>query len=180
VQSTIIAGDTLEFDADFPDYPATEGWTLRYRLVPVSGTAITFAATADGSAYTVSVAAATTATWAAKDYAWSAYVTLASARHTVASGVTTIAPDPGVASGVDRRSHARKTLDAIEAVLEGKATKDQSQYQINGRMVTRYSWADLIQMRSTYQAEVRAEEQVDRAAAGLPDRRRLYVRFVRG
>lgn len=180
MQSTIIAGDTLAFDADFADYPATAGWALAYRLVPTSGSAITFSGTADGSGFTVSVAAATTATWAAKEYAWSAYVTLAGARHTVAEGVVTVKPDPGVATGIDRRSHARKTLEAIEAVLEGKATKDQSQYQINGRMVTRYSWADLIAMRSTYQAEVRAEEQVDRAAAGLPDRRRLYVRFVRG
>ena len=30
----IIAGDTLDFSVTVPDYPATDGWTLKYRLTP--------------------------------------------------------------------------------------------------------------------------------------------------
>jgi hypothetical protein len=28
------AGDTLDFTTSVPDYPASAGWTLKYRLVP--------------------------------------------------------------------------------------------------------------------------------------------------
>jgi hypothetical protein len=121
-----------------------------YRLVPTSGSAITFTATADGSGYTVTVLAATTAGWAAKDYAWSAYVTKAAERYTVDSGVVTVLPDPGQATGIDRRSHARKVLDAIEAVLEGRASKDQVQYRSTAAMLTRTPMGDLLMLRSKY------------------------------
>jgi hypothetical protein len=39
--------------------------------------------------------------------------------------------------GYDGRDHVRRVLDAIEAVIENRATIDQQHYQINNRSLTR-------------------------------------------
>jgi hypothetical protein len=36
ILSTLIVGDTLDFTDQVPLYPATDGWTLKYRLIPSS------------------------------------------------------------------------------------------------------------------------------------------------
>jgi hypothetical protein len=71
----LIVGDTLSDTVTVPGYPASEGWTLKYRLIPrTSGAAITFGTTPDGDAHVLLVAAAITAAWAAGEYNWAAYV----------------------------------------------------------------------------------------------------------
>jgi hypothetical protein len=181
IPAKITAGDTLDFLSTVDDYPATDGWTLTHQLIPrVSGDRQSFDAIAEGSDYRSTVAATTTADWTAGAYSWVAYVTLAGVRHTVQSGMLTIVADPAEAdAGYDPRTHARKALDALEAMIEGKATKDQLGYTINGRELRRMTWPDILTARSQYKAEVRAEEQAERVAAGLPDRRKLYVRLLR-
>ena len=80
----LFAGDTLQFDTTVPDYPASGGYTLKYRLVPrAGGSAYVITASANGDGYSVNVAAATTAAWIAGDYAWSAYIEISGARYTV-------------------------------------------------------------------------------------------------
>lgn len=45
MQDVLIVGDTLDFVTSVPAYPASSGYTLKYRLIPrVSGTAITLTA----------------------------------------------------------------------------------------------------------------------------------------
>lgn len=78
------------------------------------------------------------------------------------------------APGFDGRSHAEKVLEAIEAVIEGRASLDQSQYTINNRSLTRTPVADLLKLRNTYRAEVRAQRMAKRGRG--PSRRHL-VRF---
>jgi hypothetical protein len=71
----LIVGDTLSDTVTVPGYPASEGWTLKYRLIPrTSGAAITFGTTPDGDAHVLLVGAATTAAWTAAEYNWAAYV----------------------------------------------------------------------------------------------------------
>jgi hypothetical protein len=71
----LIVGDTLSDTVAVPGYPASEGWTLKYRLIPrTSGAAIRFGTTADGDAHVLLVDAAITAAWVAGEYNWAAYV----------------------------------------------------------------------------------------------------------
>jgi hypothetical protein len=71
----LIVGDTLSDTVTVPGYPASEGWTLKYRLIPrTSGAAIRFGTTADGDAHVLLVDAAITAAWVAGEYNWAAYV----------------------------------------------------------------------------------------------------------
>lgn len=175
----LTAGDTLDFTTSVPDYPASAGWTLKYRLAPrAAGTAIDITATADGDDYAVQVVAATTASWATGYYTWTAYVELGAERYTVGRGQLQIrAASASLAAATDGRTHARKVLDAIEAVIEGRASIDQQEYSINGRQLKRTPLADLMRMRNLYRNEVRNEEAADRLAAGLGGGGNIRVRF---
>lgn len=183
MQQILIAGDTLRFSTSVPDYPATDGYTLTYRLVrrDAAGTAITITASPNGSDYEVSELPATTAAWAAGKYTWAAYASKASERHTVDQGEIEIKADPGaVTAPYDNRSHARKVLEAIEAVLEGRATVDQQEVAIAGRSLKMTPIADLLKMRETYRIEVANEDAVKKVAAGQKNPRYIGVRFNRG
>lgn len=175
LQNLITAGDTLDFTTSVPEYLASDGWTLKYRLAPrAAGTAIDITATPDGADYDVQVAAATTIGWATGWYTWTAFVEKAAERYTVDRGQLEIrAASTTLAAGVDNRTHARKVLDAIEAVLESRATVDQQEYAIAGRSLKRMAIDELMRFRRIYQSEVKAEE----LAAGIGTVKTLQVRL---
>lgn len=62
-----------------------------------------------------------------------------------------------VTGQVDTRSHAKKTLEALEAVIEGRATLDQERYRLNNRELFRTPLDTLIKLRNQYRAEVSRE-----------------------
>lgn len=182
MQQILIAGDTLRFTTSVPDYPATDGYTLTYRLVrrDAGGTAIEIIAVASGSDYEVNVAPATTAAWVAGKYTWAAYASKALERHTVERGEIEIKPDPAaVTAPYDDRSHARKTLDAIQALMEGRASVDQQEITLAGRSLKLMDPEDLLVWLDKYTWLVRQEEEAARLAAGLPSRNRVLTRFNR-
>ena len=179
MRDEIIAGDSLTFYTSVPDYPASGGWDLTYKITPrVSGTAYSFDASEaeDGERYLIEVPAATTAEWVAGTYTWTAYVSKAGERHVVDGGELIIRPDPAEATSLDRRSHARKVLDAIEALLEDRATSDQKRIVIRDRELERFPVADLVKLRQAYRLEVISEDNAARISAGLAPRNRIYVR----
>lgn len=174
MQNVLIAGDTLDFRTTVPDYPASDGWTLTYKLIPrTSGSVISFNAGVDGDEYRAQVSALTTAAWAPGEYSWAAYATLGGDRFTVETGTIKVLPDPGAATSWDNRTHAQKTLDAINAVIENRATKDQSEYSIAGRSLKLTPVDDLLRLRDLYEQKV-AREQL--RAQGI-NPRAVYVRF---
>lgn len=181
-QQRLIAGDSLVFTTSVPDYPPTAGYTLTYRLVrrDAAGAPISFAAGVSGDVYSVAVTPATTAAWTPGRYTWASYASKAGERYTVGQGELVIEADPAtVAAPYDNRSHARKVLDAIEAVLEQRATTDQMQMSIAGRSLTRMQVADLLVLRDRYRAEVGSEDAAAKLAAGQKNPRFIGVRFSR-
>lgn len=179
IENLITAGDTLAFTTSVPDYPATDGWTLKYRLAPrAAGTAIDIVASASGADYVVQVAASTTVNWATGFYTWTAFVESGAERYTVDRGQLEIRPASStLAAGTDGRTHARTVLDAIEAVIENRATVDQESYAINGRSLKRMPISDLLKLRQIYRAEVAGEEAAAKLAAGLGVARKVQVRL---
>lgn len=174
--ASVVAGDTLAWKLTLGDYPASSGWVLSYALRNDQA-AIDITASASGSDHLVSVPASTSKTWRAGSYAWSAFVTKASERYTVGNGTIIVAPNLAVGGPVDSRSHARRVLDAIEAVLERRATKDQEEFTIGDRSLKRTPLAELIRLRSVYRGEVRREQQALDIAAGRDSGNRILVRF---
>lgn len=176
----LVAGDTLSFTTSTPDYPASAGWALVYKLIPAvagEGVAITLTSSADGDDHKVTASSAATALWTPASYTWVAYATQAGERYTLNQGVIQILPDPASAASLDGRSSARKALDAVEAYLADKTNLSAAEYQIAGRQLRRHSLPELWAHRDRLKFEVTREEAAERVAAGLPDGRRVYVRF---
>ena len=177
--TTVIAGDTLEFVKSFSDYPADAGWTLSYSLRGVTGSAPNFSASADGQAHSVTVPAATTLGWAPGQYQAQGYVTHTDGRRfSVFSGYITVTRNLAAEDAItDIRSHARKVVDNIESVLEGRATDDVLNSTIEGTTIQRLSVDQLLLLRDRYRAEVRREEAAAKLAMGIGSGRNIYARF---
>ena len=161
--SEVRAGDTWEWTRTLADWPASV-WTLTYILHNATAKE-TIVATADGDDHSVSVAPAVTALIAAGRYDWIAQVSDGVSRYQVDSGAMDVQPDLSAVASYDGRSHARIMLDALEAILEGRATDGdidtiRASY---GEVTTERDRALLTQLRAQYAAAVAAE---DAALAG--------------
>ena len=77
----------------------------------------------------------------------------------------------------DDRTHARTVLDAIEAVIESRATKDQERYSIAGRELWRTPIPTLLKLRQHYKAEVAAQEAAEAIRNGLQTGRKIQFRI---
>ena len=78
----------------------------------------------------------------------------------------------------DLRSHAKKVLDAIEAVIEGRATIDQSSFSLAGRSLSRMSIDELMTFRDRYNAEYKREVKRSRIRNGKGSGNSVPVKFV--
>lgn len=172
--TSVNAGDTARWLKSLADYPASAGWVLTYTLVNATQR-ITFSATAQGDDHLVTVAAATTAAWAAGAYDWRATASLAGEVFTVGGGRISIAP--AFSAAVDARSQARRSLDAVEATLEGRASSSTAEYEIAGRRLKHIPVPELLQLRDRLRMDVRGEDAAAAVAAGLQRPGRVYVRF---
>jgi hypothetical protein len=171
--TSITAGLSLKCEVITEDYPAPD-WELTAILRgPAS---IDMAAVASGTGHMFSETAATTGAWEPGLYAASVRATFGDHIHEVEAGQVTIAVDlVSIQEGYDPRGHAQRTLAAIEAVIEGRASKDQQSYTINGRTLVRTSVADLLMLRDRYKKEVAALNSGGRHKKLV--RRQVKVRF---
>ena len=174
--AAVNAGDTVRWLKSLADYPASAGWVLTYVLLNASGK-ITITAGAQGDDHLVNVAAAASTNWSAGDYAWRAQVSKAGEVYTVGDGRVTVRPSFGAASTLDTRSSARRALEAVESYLADSNNLAAAEYEIAGRQLRRHALADLWKHRDRLRVEVAREDAANRIAAGLPDGRRVYVRF---
>tara|TARA_R110002012_G_scaffold98074_1_gene235269 strand:+ start:3997 stop:4581 length:585 start_codon:yes stop_codon:yes gene_type:complete len=167
----IIAGDRAswkrtDLGTDYP--PASYSFKYAARLENSGATEIEITASESGDEYIVEVGQAVTANYKAGTYHWQAYITRTSdsERITVDSGTWQILANRD-ATNSDPRNHVKKVLDAIESVIEGRASKDQENYSIQGRSLSRTPIADLIMLRSKYRAELVQEQRAERIKNNL-------------
>ena len=175
-EPTIITpGDTIKWARALADYPANDSWVLTYELVN-SAYRYTVTAAASGADHLVTIAAATSVGYVAGAYDWRARASKAGEVYTVGTGRVTIAKS--FAAITDTRSQARRTLEAIEATLEGRSTSATAEYEIAGRKMKFIPVTDLLVLRDRYRVDVAREDAATRAAAGLSNPGRIYVRHV--
>jgi hypothetical protein len=170
-------GTTLKFKRSLPNYlPST--WTLSYALV-MTGQQITFTASDNGDGtHLVNVDEATTAAWAAGIYRWQSYITDGTDKFAVNTGTIELTSDfDASTSGFDDRAHVKKVLDALEATILGKASKDQAFYMIAGRQISRTPVEDLIRWRNLYKSEYSRLQQEEDLARGLSGQHKIRTRF---
>jgi hypothetical protein len=148
------------------DYP-TADYALTYEFHEDSGGGgshkFTITATETTTDYIVEIASATTASYTAGEYNWYAFITRSSDSQRIAidEGHTKLELD-FTNTNADNRSHAKKVLDAIQAVLENRASQDQMAYSIAGRSLSRMSIDDLMRFRDRYRAEYNREIKLKR------------------
>jgi len=175
IPSSITAGTTLAFSLALTAYPAP-GWSLT--LILRGPQSIDLASTPDGATHAFSADAATTGSWSPGDYWFSLRATDGTEVHELEDGTLTILPDlAAAAEGFDGRTHAERTLEAIEAVIEGRATKDQDSYRINNRELRRTSIEQLLKLRDVYRQEVRRLRAARKGRSTLG--RQVLARFSR-
>ena len=158
---------------------ASEGWALKFTAVGPAGIIAINAAAEDTDDFKFTAAAAVTAAYVAGLYSWQITATKTTTRYTIAEGIITLKDNiAGRAALYDNRSHAKKVLDAIEAVIEGRASQDQMGYTIAGRSLSRTPLPDLLKLRATYKSEYADEQATANIAAGLATGRKVYTRFI--
>lgn len=176
--SSLRAGDTWQWRReDLADYPAS-AWTLVYYFRNASAH-FDITASADGDAYAVTVAKASSGK-APGWYDWIAVVSSATERHEVDRGRLEILPDYATAAVLDGRSTARRILEAIDALILGRASADQVDTvaaALGDRSLAR-DRAMLLTYRDRFRAEVRREEDAERIRQGLGARNRVLTRFA--
>ena len=162
----IVSGDTLYFEYSVSgDYGPEAGYDFWLALrgtdaIDIKDGEPGVSIVSTGDTYEVTVTAATTATWTAGEYSYTVYTYDVDERYQQERGSNEILEDLGAqGAGYDGRSQYKKTLDAIDAVLEGRATKDQESYSIAGRSLSRTPIKDLTELRSYYYSLYRQEQR---------------------
>lgn len=184
MQQELIVGDTLNFLTAAPDYPATDGWSLHFRLVPRTavGTVITLDAVAEGENHRTNAPASVTTGWLADRYTWSSWATKGDEAYTIDSGQITLKPDPrSVSAGYDGRSLAQKTLDDLRAAFSTfSATNGTTRsYKIADRERVFSTAAEILIQISYWEREVTRETNAALALAGKARGGRFYFRQTR-
>lgn len=178
--SSVTAGDTIAWTKTLPDYPASAGWTLKYRLINTTAK-IDITATASGDDHAVSVTKATSAAYAAGWYDWQGYVEKGTERYTIGKGRIQILPDLADVSstGFDNRSQARIILDTLMTAYQSAVANRAFvwEYQIAGRMMRFDRKEDWIKELNFWKAQVAAEDRAASINAGLGAGNKLLVRF---
>lgn len=165
----ITIGENLEFEKDFEDYPADE-YTVTYYLRG-AGPGLDIAGTADGTTHVFTKLASQTTSLVAGRYDYQAIAVKGPDKFRVDYGTTKVLPSlaaVNVSSGTyDGRSNAKKIIDAIDALMAGKATIDQQEYMIAGaggqRMLRRIDPVQLIEVRKYYARIVRRENSAGKS-----------------
>lgn len=180
---SFLAGDTLKWRREnLADYPAS-AWTLTYYFRGKAGQ-FDITAAPDGELYTVEVAAADTAKYKPGNYRWRAFVVdIATGleRYTIGTGLAEVVQNfETITAGTDIRSHNRIMVDALRAMFEKKATKDQTSYKLaNGRELARLSPAEVLEWLSFYESKVAAEEEAEDLANGIGQSGKMVLTRMR-
>lgn len=145
---------------EFRGYPSGGAFALAYTLINRAAKYDIADSQVVGEAgdYIVTVPATATATWAPGKYRWQAYISDGDGnRFTVDEGEIRVLPNLQIqTSGFDDRESDEKSLDDIIALLAGKFVEGDSQmYEIHGRKNQRYTFDELIRLRSYYALRVR-------------------------
>lgn len=157
--TSIIAGDTVSWRISLADFPASAGWILKYCLLSSAGK-IDIASNSDGDGHLVTIGAAVSASYTAGDYQVQRYVERGEGetleRYTLFTDRTiTVTVSLAAATGAqDTRSQTKRTLDAIDAVLEKRAGRDDLHMEIltgNQRQrIERIPHDQLLKLRGVY------------------------------
>jgi len=166
----ITIGETLEWEKDFDDFPADDGWVVTY-YVRGPGTGFDIAGTADGTTHVFTVTSTTSDDLNVVGvYKYQAWAVKDSEKHLADSGTTktiaSLAALTPASTTFETRSKFKIILDNIDAIMAGTATLDQQSYTIgtagSTRTLSRIPRLELLELRKYYAAKVARENRKGR------------------
>lgn len=142
IPKVITAGESVSWRMCLVDYPADSGWKLSYFLLK-PGNFIWIDAVADGRDHLVEIPFSQSAEYEPGDYHYQAHVADATERYRVDKGEVTVLPDfSAQTEGYDGRSWFDVAIDALEASIQGRASKTQLAQTVGGVQVQHMSLSD--------------------------------------
>lgn len=160
------------------DYP-TADYSLSYEFNLIDGaTASNFTLTATESNDEYIISTSNTGSYTKGEYNWVSYITRASdsARVKIAEGYIEI-QDNYATTSASVRSHAKIVLDAVKAVIENRATMDQSSMSIAGRSLSRMSISELYELKDRAQRDYNAEVKKTAIKNGKSSKTTILTKF---
>ena len=160
------------------DYP-TADYTLSYEFNLIDGaTASNFTLTATESNDEYIISTSDTGSYTKGEYNWVSYITRTSdsARVKIAEGYIEI-QDNYATTSASVRSHAKIVLDAVKAVIENRATMDQSSMSIAGRSLSRMSISELYELKDRAQRDFNAEVKKAAIKNGKSSKTTILTKF---
>lgn len=154
------AGDSVGWFQDLPEYPAADGWALKYRLLWPAGSAVDITTTGAGERFTAALTAANTASWAEGAATLVSWVERGAEKATLGTQAVTILPDLTVAANHDSRTRNQKALDAARLALETYMASGRmhvAEYDIAGRSMKFRSAEEIRDLIQFYEREVAKE-----------------------
>jgi hypothetical protein len=166
---TLTVGDSWTWKRNLEDYdPST--WTLTYRLIPQTGTAISFSGSDDDGEHLIDVPAATTAAYTSGEYLMIGSVSDGTDRFEIFRRNITVYPNP-TAGAYDYRTFWEKVRDDCQDALMDASGRKEVSYTINGRSHTMRSHAEILSLLSHAQSMVANEQSGGR-------NRKILARFL--
>jgi hypothetical protein len=179
VPDALHAGDSFLLEIAGSDYPASE-WTTTI-VFSNSLARYTANSSSNGNDHRFNITPTTTEDWTAGNYNWQIYFSKTGYRVTHATGRIKILADIADASaGTDIRSFPRKIADALESIVNNRATKEQLMLvSLNCKDLNVNFTEDVYLHWSKWTARAEQEEAAGKVAAGMGRPTSIYARFVR-
>lgn len=171
-----VAWKRTDLGSDYD--PSSYDLTYTARLEGDGTKTFSISATESGTDYIIEITQVTTAAYTPGVYHWQLYITRTSdsERLTLDKGTFEVIADRANAT-TDPRTQVKKTLDAINATLENRASKDQKSYTILGRSLERTPIEDLLVLKDRYQQFYNQEKAAERIANGQSSGNKILTRF---
>ena len=181
IPTQIFAADKIEFTENNSLFTASSGWTAKYNLLNATDK-ISFVSTADGDTHAFTITSATSGAWAEGTYTAVLYYEHTDGTYEIEGRLTvTIKPNLITSTTYDFRSTARRTLEAIEAAIERRASKEQLSIQItvkgSSRALQYAPMDELIKAKTHYQAIVKNEEAEELIRQGKNPGGKVLLQF---
>jgi hypothetical protein len=177
--TTFAAGDSLSWTRSLSDYTIADGWSLVYYFRGYNLSTLDLTSTTSGTLHLVSITAAQSTTLTPGTYTVGGFAVKSGERVQIYSGQIVVTANLAtLEAGADTRSHAKRTLENIEAVIEGRASSSVLNSTVNGTSLQRIPVADLLKLRDYYAQKVLGEERALAAAQGRSTDRRILASFT--
>lgn len=173
------AGDSVTWTVSLPDYPASVGWVLKYRLLSAASAAVDITATADGDSFLVALSPDDTESWTPGNATLVALVEKGDQRITLSASPVTILANLGAVTNFDGRSRNEKALDDAEAALAKYLASGKmhvAEYEIDGRHMIFRDVQEIKDLIALFRVAVNKEHTLQSLINGDQPPGRCYYR----